>query len=579
MTMAAKAKSASKPDRKKLSLQNDLSHLAKSIIANAGVGIYIVQHGKFVYVSQLYQKLTGYAETELIGTYSLNYIYPDDRDMVREEAIKCLKKERFEPYEYRFVNKNNEIMVILETITPIVYKGEHATLGSFMDITGRKKAEESLRQSDEKYQTILENIQEGYFEVNLPGDLTFFNDSLCRFLGYSREELMGMNFRQYSDKETAKEIFQMCNKVYRTEKPIQEFGWQMIKKDGSKRHVVTSVSLLKDESDKPIGFRGIGYDITKRKLMEEKLRREEQRFRALIEHSSDIIVLINLEGTITYVNPAVENVLGFKPEERIGAKGFDLVHPDYMKFLAESFNTLAKDTKSHFIQGEIRLRHKNGSWCTFEAVGSNLVINNIVDAIIVNYRDITERKLAEDALRKSEQRYLELSIIDDLTQLYNSRHFYTQLEKEIERSNRYEQPLTLLMLDLDNFKIFNDSYGHVEGDYVLSQLGKIIKRCLRETDSAYRYGGEEFTVILPMTISDEGFVTAKRIQVELRKEVFPPVLDQEIYMTVSIGLAQYNSKEEMKAFVHRVDQLMYQAKNNGRDRIYSESQRQGKFNW
>jgi diguanylate cyclase (GGDEF)-like protein len=82
-----------------------------------------------------------------------------------------------------------------------------------------------------------------------------------------------------------------------------------------------------------------------------------------------------------------------------------------------------------------------------------------------------------------------------------------------------------------------------------------------------------------MTISDEGFVTAKRIQVELRKEVFPPVLDQEIYMTVSIGLAQYNSKEEMKAFVHRVDQLMYQAKNNGRDRIYSESQRQGKFNW
>jgi diguanylate cyclase (GGDEF)-like protein len=107
-------------------------------------------------------------------------------------------------------------------------------------------------------------------------------------------------------------------------------------------------------------------------------------------------------------------------------------------------------------------------------------------------------------LRESERRYQELSIVDDLTQLYNSRHFYAQLEKEIERSNRYEQPLTLLLLDLDKFKDFNDTYGHVEGDEVLLRLATVIKRCLRETDSAYRYGGEEFTIILPMTSSEEG---------------------------------------------------------------------------
>jgi len=104
-------------------------------------------------------------------------------------------------------------------------------------------------------------------------------------------------------------------------------------------------------------------------------------------------------------------------------------------------------------------------------------------------------------LRKSEQKYLELSTIDDLTQLYNSRHFYAQLENEIERSNRYEQPFTLMMMDLDKFKMFNDTYGHVEGDYVLSRVGQVIKLCLREIDSAYRYGGEEFTIILPMTAS------------------------------------------------------------------------------
>jgi diguanylate cyclase (GGDEF)-like protein len=141
----------------------------------------------------------------------------------------------------------------------------------------------------------------------------------------------------------------------------------------------------------------------------------------------------------------------------------------------------------------------------------------------------------------------------------------------MERSNRYEQPLTLLLLDLDKFKDFNDKYGHVEGDYVLTRLGQVIKRCLRDSDSAYRYGGEEFTIMLPMTTSEEGIITAKRIQTELRKEAFSPVLGKEVYMTVSIGLAQYKPKEGIRAFVNRVDQLMYQAKKNGRDKICPES--------
>jgi PAS domain S-box-containing protein len=144
-------------------------------------------------------------------------------------------------------------------------------------------------------------------------------------------------------------------------------------------------------------------NVNRHEQTEEKLRYEEQRFRALIEHSSDIIVVINLEGTIIYVNPAVERVLGFKPEERIGAKGFEFIHPDDMKFLTDSFNTLATNTNSTVIEGEMHLRHKDGSWRTLEAVGSNLVHNNVVEAVIVNYRDITERKQAEEALRNDQQ--------------------------------------------------------------------------------------------------------------------------------------------------------------------------------
>jgi diguanylate cyclase (GGDEF)-like protein/PAS domain S-box-containing protein len=185
--------------------------------------------------------------------------------------------------------------------------------------------------------------------------------------------------------------------------------------------------------------------------------------------------------------------------------------------------------------------------------------------------DITERKRAEEALRESEERYRELSIIDDLTQLYNSRHFYQQLKMEIDRVARYGQPLTLLLLDLDDFKQFNDTYGHIEGDQVLMRFGQVVKRCLRQTDSAYRYGGEEFTILLPMTTSEDGAVTAERIRSELKKEIFSPVSGKDVYISVSIGLAQYKPQEDMKAFVHRVDQLMYQSKKNGKDRVCPES--------
>src|SRR5450759_1569000 len=171
------------PPKTSRSEQNALFHLAENIILNVGVGIYIVQHGKFVYVSKLYQKITGYSDTKFIGTYSLDHIYTDDREMVREQAIKRLKGKSSDAYEYRFIRKNNEVMWVLEMVTSIVYKGERATLGSFLDITERKRMEETLRSSEEKYRSILESIREGYFELDLDGNYTFANEANCRYLG------------------------------------------------------------------------------------------------------------------------------------------------------------------------------------------------------------------------------------------------------------------------------------------------------------------------------------------------------------------------------------------------------------
>jgi PAS domain S-box-containing protein len=147
-----------------------------------------------------------------------------------------------------------------------------AVIVNYRDITERKRVEEEMHQSEEKHRTILKNIEDGYYEVDLNGNFTFFNDSMCRILGYSHEEMIGMNNRQFTDQGNAKKLFQAFNKVYKTGEPTKEFDWQIIRKDGTPICIEVSVSLQNNSSGKPIGFRGIARDITERKQAEETLQ-------------------------------------------------------------------------------------------------------------------------------------------------------------------------------------------------------------------------------------------------------------------------------------------------------------------
>ncbi len=137
-------------------------------------------------------------------------------------------------------------------------------------------AEKRLRESEEKYRTILQNLEEGYFEVDLAGNLTFFNDAFVKWSGYSKEELMGMNNRQFMSDETAKKVFQVFNEVYRTGDPANAFDWEMVKRDSTRGWIDTSVSLIRNSSGQPIGFRGIGRDASQRKQIEEEARVHQQ---------------------------------------------------------------------------------------------------------------------------------------------------------------------------------------------------------------------------------------------------------------------------------------------------------------
>ncbi|MGD9105247.1 MAG: diguanylate cyclase [Desulfobacterales bacterium] len=181
---------------------------------------------------------------------------------------------------------------------------------------------------------------------------------------------------------------------------------------------------------------------------------------------------------------------------------------------------------------------------------------------------LKSRQLIKDRARVIDK-LEKLAITDGLTKLYNLRHFYNQLGVEIGRCSRYGHSLALLLLDIDNFKMYNDSYGHLEGDKVLVRLSQIIKSCLRTMDSAYRYGGEEFTVILPETKGEEAKNVANRIKRAVELERFLPEPDKAVTITISIGLTEYFKNEQLSTFIKRADQAMYNSKAQGRNRISS----------
>lgn len=207
-----------------------------------------------------------------------------------------------------------------------------------------------------------------------------------------------------------------------------------------------------------------------------------------------------------------------------------------------------------------------GRWLYFTAAPLRNGMGQVVGAI-ETLQDFTGRRRAEAALKESEERYRQLAITDGLTGLYNSRHFYQQLSRECERATRYRHPLALLLIDADHFKAFNDAHGHPAGDKALQALADSIRRCLRTSDTAYRYGGEEFTVLLPEASPEAAASLAERLRADVAAMSLCPAPGVVAHISVSIGVAEYASGETPANFVRRADNAAYHAKGAGRNRV------------
>ncbi len=182
-----------------------------------------------------------------------------------------------------------------------------------------------------------------------------------------------------------------------------------------------------------------------------------------------------------------------------------------------------------------------------------------------------KRVLRETAFKKERAKLLaemeQLAITDALTALFNSRQFFHQIKLEIKRCSRYDRPLSLLILDIDFFKKYNDTWGHLEGDKVLMGIGRIINSCMRSMDTAYRYGGEEFAIILPETGLKKACVVGARIKDSISSEIFTPEKGVTQSVTVSLGASELHDEEDFTDFIKRTDKALYRSKETGRNKL------------
>ncbi|HVF90178.1 MAG TPA: PAS domain S-box protein [Blastocatellia bacterium] len=245
-------------------------------------------------------EMYGYGKDELVGRSLKEFT----EDVSRGETYigEILKTEKRHNIESVHIDREGKQVHLLVSCSVIDYEGKRAILSMHKDITDRKRAEEALRVSEERHRKILASIEDGYYEVDLAGDLVFFNEPVGRILGYNEKELLGLNNREYVDKDVSRDVFRAFNQVFKNGESIQEFSYPIIRKDGVKRVVETSITLMKDVSGEPSGFRGIIRDVTDRKQAAEALEQHLDEFFKIVSRIS--------KGDLTVRGSESESTLG-----------------------------------------------------------------------------------------------------------------------------------------------------------------------------------------------------------------------------------------------------------------------------
>ena len=567
------------------------------LINNIDELVYIVDArenplaGKLEFVSTQSESILGYTPAEFLNDPSiwLQSLHPDDVASVVARTQQLAESKDTVTRVYRMRHKlTSEYLWLEDRVTAQV--DEHGNLAKYFgvarDITGRKQAEEALRESEARYRLLAENVSDVIWTTDLNSRPTYISPSITRVLGYSVEEAMNHTMAEAYTPAS----FDKAMQILQEEMVIERSGagaldrarlveLDLNRKDGSRVTAEVKFSFLRNADGGPVGMFALARDVTARKQVEAALREVEAGYRALVTEVNDGICVVDVRGVWTFANPALARMLGLEqPEQLVGRSIFQFATPATADELAVGFgqSTARGQSRESFTVEFVR---PDGAHVMAELKPVPIIVGDQTVAWRGVMRDITERERVRqqlhDASEKMTEQVKELrdlqvqlreqAIRDPLTQLYNRRYLNEALPREIARAQRQNQQLGLLMLDADHFKNVNDTYGHAVGDETLQMIARLIKSQLRASDFVCRYGGEEILCVLSDTTQDGAVQRADELRALIaRSEVAPS--NAAVRVTVSIGVAMFPALgANMDNLLQAADAALYRAKQDGRN--------------
>ncbi|MCH6268215.1 PAS domain S-box protein [Neobacillus citreus] len=527
-----------------------------------------------LWVSKGNAAIYGYTQDDFMNNPTLwqKAVYQDDR-WILDDAIARQLEGSPTTVEYRIIRSDGEVIWIENRSHSILDSNGKviAISGSTYDITEQKREslqlQEQLIMNEKRYKSLFNYNHDLVCSLDLNGKVTSVNKSCEALTGYSETELMSKFFKDW---------------VYEADLPKTYRAYKLAKNGHSERMELrivhksgdilftstTTIPIMID--DKMVGVYCIVKDITKHKKLQEELEGNNLRYKSLFEHNANCVYSFDLHGYFTSCNSVCEQLTGDRKEELLKPVSFhSFIVPEKLPDTIYHFEQCKKGTPQNF---RTSIKNRKGSIIHLNVTIVPLIVNGQINGVFGIAQDITKQV-------KIEETNEHMAYHDYLTGLPNRNKLNTTLSKELALAQNRSQQVAILFLDLDRFKLINDTLGHTTGDQLLKEVAERMKSSLYDKDIVFRQGGDEFIIILKNADRDVASIVSRRI-LDILSEPFQ-IENYDIFTSPSIGISMYpEDGENVEILIKKADFAMYHAKNDGKNnfKFYSQKERKSNMN-
>lgn len=530
--------------------------------------MFFDRQGRCLKTNRIGLSIMGYPESEVLGRKLIDFSPEKMKPDIECAVEKVLIGEQV-AFETIQIRPEQPTIIWSVILNPVCGRDGSVVgfVGIFSDITERKQVDENLRQSLSLLQATLESTADGILVVSVTGEIVSFNARFAKMwhlpddMLTSGDDKVALQFvlDQLRDPQS------FLSKVEALYAHSEEESFDVLEfKDG---RIFERYSRPQRMQDEIVGRVWSFRDVTERKVANEALRKSERKYRELVETANNIILRCSPSGEIIFLNEFGSNFFGYLESEIPGCNVVGTITPD-TESISRNFRPLMEiisENPAAFEQNINEYMRRDGRrvWIAWTNKSVCDVEGNLVEVLRIG-TDITERMRAEELLQR-------LATLDSLTGISNRRAFDISLREEWKRAQRGGYSISLMMIDVDVFKKYNDTYGHIKGDECLRQVAKTLKQdAQRPGDLVARFGGEEFVIVFSMQEDQQATLYAKKICRDIEALKIPhEKSDISNYVTVSIGVASIIPKRDISwvDLIKSADAALYKAKKEGRNRM------------